>query len=745
MAIRRIKKKLRYKKERVLLSDTLPYELPLMFSNRGFYRFLVKNGIEIDEEDTLKWSKTMPDGAFALLKLLMGLGDDVKKKDGQKKKSGNGDYLDQTIPFNYKIEHKPTKPRVLSLIHPANQVKMVEFYDKYKSLILHFTGKSKFSIRHPNDVACYFYYRDRLHNKLLGRKVDSTEQFFHEYENLRTYFSYKEFANIYKFYESYRYQRAEKKFKYLCRLDLQSCFDSIYTHSFTWAVNGGKDFYKSIIPFTGDDRTFGGEFDHLMQKMNFNETNGIVIGPEFSRIFAEVILQYIDTVTETRALKDKDLKHKKDYEIYRYVDDYFIFYNEPKVLDDLRSILIESLQEYKLRFGNDKSKEFSCPVVTDITRAKIRIDKLIDENLSVAAYRGHIIKKEKEDEAEKDKADINEFEVEEEEAEEWCPSLERIAEAVGNKDRLTLKATDFNAKFKDIVVTTGVAYTDVLNYTLMRIGTKTEALLKNFDKEFKTLSMVIVKDEEVVKQKNRKERMLVSYLQELIDSIFFLYARSKKVNTTLKAIIALNVILDYVQNDYQFPKEAQRMSKEGRDVVMKKLRDEITLLFQSSTFSEYTQLEILYFLVVLKKMGSEYHIPQKVLNNYLMNGEEETLKLHDLNLLSILMLLNYWGNGAKYEEDKRKVIELVKKKYEDVPQRLRNRYSELMLMTIELSSCPFIGQQDKHELLKLMGVEERNERLKIIHYLNKNSFCVRWTGLDITKELGAKISQEVYS
>ena len=89
MAIRRIKKKLRYKKERVLLSDTLPYELPLMFSNRGFYRFLVKNGIEIDEEDTLKWSKTMPDGAFALLKLLMGLGDDVKKKDGQKKKSGN--------------------------------------------------------------------------------------------------------------------------------------------------------------------------------------------------------------------------------------------------------------------------------------------------------------------------------------------------------------------------------------------------------------------------------------------------------------------------------------------------------------------------------------------------------------------------------------------------------------------------------------------------------------------------------
>jgi len=225
MAIKRIKKKLRYKKERVLLSETLPYELPLIFTNRGFYRYLVKNGIEINE-DILYWSKTMPDGAFALMKLMINVEDSVKKEDGSVKLCDKK----HTIPFNYKIVHKPTKPRILSLIHPYSQVKMVAFYEKHRSMILHFTGKSKFSIRHPYDVACYFYYRDRLHNKLLGRKVDSTEQFFNEYENLRTYFSYQEFSNIYKFYESYRFQRAEKKYQHLCRLDLQSCFDSIFRH-----------------------------------------------------------------------------------------------------------------------------------------------------------------------------------------------------------------------------------------------------------------------------------------------------------------------------------------------------------------------------------------------------------------------------------------------------------------------------------------------------------------------------------
>ena len=43
------KLKLRYKKERVVLSDVLPYEVPLTFSNRHFYHFIVSNKIEFSE------------------------------------------------------------------------------------------------------------------------------------------------------------------------------------------------------------------------------------------------------------------------------------------------------------------------------------------------------------------------------------------------------------------------------------------------------------------------------------------------------------------------------------------------------------------------------------------------------------------------------------------------------------------------------------------------------------------------
>ena len=114
-------------------------------------------------------------------------------------------------------------------------------------------------------------------------------------------------------------------------------------------------------------------------------------------------------------------------------------------------------------------------------------------------------------------------------------------------------------------------------------------------------------------------------------------------------------------------------------------------------------------------------------------------------MLSVLMLLYYWGDSAKYEMERKEVLKHVKRKFELVLPRMRRQYTELMMIAIELASCPFVDYGVKHELLILMGVENRNERMMIIKYLNRYGFCVRWTGLNVTKELGAKISQEVYS
>lgn len=136
------------------------------------------------------------------------------------------------------------------------------------------------------------------------------------------------------------------------RFDIQKCFDSIYTHTIAWATQGGKVAYKKT--FEGrDSSTFGGIFDTIMQRLNYNETSGIVIGPEFSRIFAEIILQHIAHGVEY-ALNNDGIINGTDYQLYRYVDDYFLFYNEERVRNRVVDFLIAILRIIGLKLAEKK-------------------------------------------------------------------------------------------------------------------------------------------------------------------------------------------------------------------------------------------------------------------------------------------------------------------------------------------------------------------------------------------------------
>lgn len=116
--------------------------------------------------------------------------------------------------------------------------------------------------------------------------------------------------------------------------------------------------------------------------MNYNETNGIVIGPEFSRLFAEVILQYIDKCVENK-LYEKGYKWNVDYECYRYVDDHFFFYNNKEVLEAVRQSYAYHLNEYKMTISNEKTEDIDRPFITPISRAKLAIDKLIHDTITI--------------------------------------------------------------------------------------------------------------------------------------------------------------------------------------------------------------------------------------------------------------------------------------------------------------------------------------------------------------------------
>src|SRR5690606_32853920 len=200
--------------------------------------------------------------------------------------------------------------------------------------------------------------------------VSGIEESDREYEQLGSYFVYRKYRNIHRFFESHQYHRSEKKYDAMVQIDVNKCFDSIYTHSLPWSVLG-KD--QTKFSLEESKATFGGRFDALMQNLNHKETNGIVVGPEFSRIFAEIILQSVDVELIKKLFKGENLTHTVDYEIFRYVDDFFVFYNKESTQIKIFETLQEILKSKKLSINTAKIKYYKKPIITEITIAKERI------------------------------------------------------------------------------------------------------------------------------------------------------------------------------------------------------------------------------------------------------------------------------------------------------------------------------------------------------------------------------------
>ncbi len=251
---------------RILLTEVLPYELPVYFSDLKLHA-LLSSGVLPPET---------PPGVRKLLSLAS------RGKRGRR----------PTVPYEYRIQRSNGKLRTLSIMHPANQLEFIRFYKDYDSYILNVCARSEFSLRRPVHVASAFAERDFLdpdaeEPAAVGDPAPSLDSVQRSYAS--SYFYYARYSQVWKFYDSTEFRRLEQDFRHLLLLDIAECFPSLYTHSLSWALRG-KEFSK----LHKNAYSFDGELDSLMQSANWGETNGVLIGPGISRLFAEIVLQDID-------------------------------------------------------------------------------------------------------------------------------------------------------------------------------------------------------------------------------------------------------------------------------------------------------------------------------------------------------------------------------------------------------------------------------------------------------------------
>jgi Reverse transcriptase (RNA-dependent DNA polymerase) len=156
---------------------------------------------------------------------------------------------------------------------------------------------------------------------------------------------------------------SEKHF--ILQADISRFFYTAYTHSIPWAVLG-KEKAKELLR---TDRKklnahWSSKIDEALQSCQSRETFGIPVGPDTSRILAELLLAGVEA--------DKSLsKYLNSRNAFRLLDDFSIgFDDEGDAKQALRAIR-QVLWKYNLQLNEEKTKIITSPL---IFREKWKLD-----------------------------------------------------------------------------------------------------------------------------------------------------------------------------------------------------------------------------------------------------------------------------------------------------------------------------------------------------------------------------------
>ncbi|MDM8011867.1 MAG: antiviral reverse transcriptase Drt3b [Parasphingorhabdus sp.] len=697
------KTRLAHRMQRPVLSDVLPFEVPASFNNRHFFHLIAKYKMRL-QDNHLVWQSS-DDRVDVFARLICGDNDSTVTSH-TRWQFGKLLHIRQievlthrrvTMPFQFQICHKSNSGRTLTVPHPLNQLAVAEFYNDHSDTIIYFAGLSDFSIRKPTEVARFSNFNDRLHEKLLNKEESGIEESGREYDQLGSFFVYKQYSNIFKFFESYSYHRAEKRFNAMAQIDVSKCFDSIYTHSLPWAVHGKRSVKDGL---TDSKTTFGGKFDALLQNINQNETNGIVIGPEFSRIFAEIILQSVDTQLEKRLRDKHELLHKVDYRIFRYVDDYFIFFDSSTNLETITENLKYFLSEVKLHINDAKTIIYEKPIITGITIAKNQIASLLAESLR--AENKDVEPVLADDEKNGDESEHSS-----------CQKVSFHCKIDSN--RLIIE-------YKSILKITGVSYLNVSNYAFSVIEKRTDEILSCYAR---------------AEPGYRTEKTLISSLTSLMEFSFFLYSASPRVNLSIRLARTITVICKSIRD--------LCIGQESRHHFFKYVHDNASDQLKKNRSLEFKEIENLYLLTALRELGRNYWIDEDVLRQHMLikiDSENENQYYRDeyLGYFSITVSLLYMGSKRKYAK-LRSFVEMQAVEKIETREKYRYRDAEVLMLAIDMLAYPHLSASARSRICAVYDLDAGDlTKLKDL----SESWFTTWNRGSLLEELDAKRSREVY-
>ncbi len=610
-------------KERVLLTETLPYEVPILFSNEGFY--------------TLIKSRKIDDYPQEFLSLLF-----PQETQGSEK---------PTHPYFYKIIKSATSFRKIGLPHPTAQYRFVGFYENYHAIITALCSRSRYSLRAPSSVASHYTDKLSTTNVVGIFKEDDVES---EQQNkdgdqkhASSYFLYKDFALLYKFFDSFNFHRLERKYSFMLRFDISKCFSSIYTHSITWAVKD-KQFVKDNLTKI-KVTSFEGVFDRYMQVSNSSETNGIIIGPEFSRIFAEVILQRVDQNVRQRATEENLL----NFSVKRYVDDYFVFTNNEELAHKIMAIFREELEKFNLHLNESKIIESTRPFITHESVAKQEALSLIR-----GFFERYVC-----------------FDLEESLG---CDPVD--VSLINSGISLRNSSLDLIAGYKAIAKRNSIGYEATTNLFLTNIRNNLAQMAKS--KHFKA--------------NERDDGRLSVFIEAIITVSFYVFSMDSRYRPSYLIFQIIMIILTITK----------RLDGDKEEGIKKAISDEIVMtLRHDKGNSKGIPQELLNFLILHRELGERHLLSEDFLYRIfgLKHGQ---IKEEEVDYFTIMVILYYISNDKQYNALRIGIEKLILSKIDSQNEPLT--HAELFMLFVDSISCPFVSEKTKNRLLNIYAKKHLN-------------------------------------
>ena len=342
------------------------------------------------------------------------------------------------------------------------------------------------------------------------------------------------------------------------------------------------------------------------------------------------------------------------FEVRRYVDDYFLFYNDDRVGEHILEEFQSSLEQIKLYLNESKISRHKAPFLTGITMAK----KDIQDIFSAL------------------------FDTFDESKKSITPDSETPDTTDSHADQPEEKIT-FIKFFKGPSIVANRLIRDI------------KAVVRSNEIEFENITgyfFTVIKNKihEVYGYSgaldDAQQDNVLKFLLVITDVTFFVYSMDVRVRSTF-LVSQISILCCRI---------AKLMKPVYGEEILRKIQDEVIFIIKNrSSDKTASGVEVVNLLIALREISDNSDlISEGDISKFIFN--EETANIKDLNYFQVISVLFYIKNNPTYDLLKNIIKSLVLQK---ISTQRASIYSESAHALLDLVRCPYVDRAFKNRLI----------------------------------------------